>query len=326
MSEPELSIIVVNWNTKDLLRDCLRSIAANGNHLSYEVLVWDNNSRDASAAMVREEFPHVRLFASEENLGFGPGNNAAAKHAKGEFILLLNPDTEVRGDVLQKTLAFMKKHSDVGALGVRQVETTGVIQASCGNLPSIYVLLAQNFLSQMARLKSAKLVEGLASLFRVQIPTMGRLARYFDFHQICDTGWVMGAFTLLPRSFVEKTGLFDESFVMYGEDLDLCARVHELGGRVVFFGQGEILHHGGMSVKAIPIKSETLRYVAMIHYYRKHHPLTAWIYRLFIGGSAIVLLAKSFLASQDLKNDLWLRGRARFGAALKPSWLDFLKA
>lgn len=317
---PRLSIVIINWNTKGMLRECLRSIRASG-YTNLETIVWDNHSSDGSCEVVRNDFSEVKLIASNENLGFGAGNNAALAHARGDYILLLNPDTELRGDILNQVTDFLQQRQDVGVVGVRQVEKDGVLQASCGNLPSLRVMFLQQCMTALSIIGAHRLLTRLSRWSGVMIPPSGRLAIFFDFNGISEVGWVMGAFMMMPRHVAERTKLFDESFVMYGEDIDLCARIHQLGFKVAYFGGAEILHHGGASVKKIPVKSDAMRFVAMAHYYQKHHASSALIYRLFLGGASLVLILSGLIfRNQDAK----ARGCARLRAAWSPSWGDFL--
>lgn len=316
-----LSIVIVNWNTRDLLRACLNSIPSAVGARDLEVIVLDNHSADQSAGMVRKEFPNVKLIASERNLGFGPGNNAAITYANGEYILLLNPDTELRGDVLLQVLDYMRERPEVGAAGVQQIETDGTRQCSCGDLPSLAVMFAQACMCFFARRNLYKSVTLIRRLFGLKVSPHRDLAKFFDFNQIIETDWIMGAFMMLRRDVVQKTKLFDESFKMYGEDLDLCARIHHVGKKVVYFGRGEILHHGSITMRSIPVQSDGLRFVAMVRYYQKHHPYTAWLYRLILGSASFALWFKG-LISKNL--DSRERGKTRLRAAVSPSWGGFL--
>jgi GT2 family glycosyltransferase len=316
-----LSIIIVNWNTRDLLDACLRSIQLHANPILHEIIVYDNHSADGSAEMVRQKYPGIILVAGSENIGFGPANNLALDSASGEYILLLNPDTEIRADTLQTVLQLMEDRSDLGICGVRQDEASGAKQSSCGNFPSLWVMLVQQMMFIAARRGRLDMVGWMSERFSIPLMPVKELLPYFHFDSIVEVDWVMGAFMMVKRSAVPPEGLFDERFVMYGEDLDLCARVRKNGFLIAYCGTASILHHGGASTKSVPIMADAMHSVAMVHFYRKHHPFTSLIYQVILAMGSLVLFLKATLAGEP---DQAARGLARFRAAICPSWTRFL--
>ncbi len=258
-SSPYLSILIVNWNVCDLLRDCLRSIDAGRGDLVLEVIVVDSASADGSAAMVAAQFPWVSLIACEENVGFPRGNNIALARARGRALLLLNPDTVIVGDALPLLLAYLDAHPDAGVIGPQLLNSDGSIQSSRRRFPT---LLTGYFESTW--------LQGLAP---------GLLRRYYALDlpddAPADVDWLTGACLLVPRSAYEEVGGLDEGYYMYSEELDWCRRIKATGRRVVYYPAAQVIHHSGQSSD----QAVTARHVnfqrAKLRYYRKYHGRTA---------------------------------------------------
>lgn len=312
-----LSIIIVNWNTRDLLRDCLASVLQYPPAGTYEIIVVDNDSHDRSADMVAAEFPQVQLIRSDKNLGFGKANNLAAQASTGQQILLLNPDTLVHENTFATTRAYLAQHPQCGVVGVKQLETDGFIQSSCGHFPSLSVMFKQQFLGLLCTIGLASVVPTIARAWNFQLTPIKKLRRFWDFDQTASVGWVMGAYMLMPREVVEKTGLFDERFVVYGEDLDLCQRIHHLGYDVVYLGAASITHFGGASTKEMSARADAAHFVASIILYEKHHGKAAQrIYRTVLAcGFVAQFVIKQ--AKAILKSDAAAQKHARDTLQLK---------
>lgn len=250
-----LSVIIVNWNVRDLLRECLRSIEAGKGDLPLEIIVVDSASSDDSVAMVRSEFPSVRLFACTENVGFPRGNNIGLREATGEYLLLLNPDTVVLGDALAVLAGFLQANSDVGAVGPRLLNSDGSVQSSRRRFPTF----ATGFFE-------STWLEGLAP---------GVLRRYYALDlpddATSDVDWLTGACIMVPRSAYEEVGGMDEGYFMYSEELDWCRRIKETGRRVVYYPAARVIHHVGKSSE----QAVTARHInfnrAKLRYFRKYH-------------------------------------------------------
>jgi len=266
----DLSIIIINWNVRDLLRDCLRSIDAGRGTLALEVIVVDSASADGSADMVAAEFPWVVLVRCDENVGFPRGNNIALARARGRALLLLNPDTVVMGDVLTILLAYLDAHPDVGVVGPQLLNADGSVQSSRRRFPT---LLTGYFESTW--------LQGLAT---------GLLRRYYALDlpddAPADVDWLTGACLLVPRAAYEEVGGLDEGYFMYSEELDYCRRVKATGRRVVYYPAAQVIHHSGQSSD----QAVTARHVnfqrAKLRYYRKYHGrLAAGALRLFLLAS-----------------------------------------
>ena len=232
--EMVLSIIIVNWNVRDLARTCVQSVRRDlllpVEH--YEILVVDNASSDGSAAMFRAEFPQITLIASPVNLGFGAGCNKAYALARGEFILLLNPDTEAIGHVLDGLLAIMRSRPRAAIVAPRLVNADLSYQSASGGAFPTLCNVAWNYLFLKNVLPA-----------RLAPPT---LFLDGDPRALLSIDWVSGASMLLRRQAIGAQ-IFDESFFMFGEDMDVCDRVRRDGWEVLYAGQHSIIHHHGRS-------------------------------------------------------------------------------
>ena len=250
-----LSVLIVNWNVRELLRECLRSIERGRGDLEVEVIVVDSASSDGSAAMVAAEFPWVTLLPQGENVGFPRGNNIALAHARGDYLLLLNPDTVVLGDALPALVAYLQAHPDVGVVGPQLHIPDGSVQSSRRRFPT----LATGFLE-------STWLEGLAP---------GVLRRYYALDlpddAPADVDWLTGACLMAPRAVYARVGGLDEGYFMYSEELDWCRRIVAAGWRVVYYPAARVVHHVGKSSE----QAVTARHInfqrAKLRYFRKYH-------------------------------------------------------
>jgi len=256
-TEMKLSIIIVNYNVKHFLEQCLSSVRKAGRGLSMEVFVVDNNSVDSSTTMVAEKFPEAILIANKKNVGFSRANNQAIKKARGEYILLLNPDTVLEDDTLSKVVEFMDEHPEAGGLGVKMIDGKGnFLPESKRGLPTPSVAFYKIF--------------GLSKFFpRSRIFGKYHLG-YMDKEEIHEVDVLSGAFMLLRKETLEKTGLLDESFFMYGEDIDLSYRITQAGYKNYYYPKTRIIHYKGESTKKGSINYVFVFYNAMIIFARKH--------------------------------------------------------
>lgn len=233
MSDIKLSIIIVSYNTCELTLECIRSVKEQ-TQTPVEIIVVDNASADSTVPALREQFTDVQLIAMEDNLGFAAANNLAAKQAKGKYILLLNSDTVVLDGAIDKALAYIEAHEDIGVLGVRTLyEDRSLNATSCFAQPSLWSSLTN-------ALGLSSLMPGSA-LFNPE--HMGNWQR----DSLRDVGAITGCFFLLKRELWEQLEGFDEAFFMYSEDTDLSARVLKQGLRCVHYPDAEIIHYGGRS-------------------------------------------------------------------------------
>ncbi len=253
----KLSVVIVNYNVKYFLEQCLHTALKAASKLSSEIIVVDNDSVDGSNQMVEEKFPEVILIPNKENVGFSKANNQAIRIAKGEYILLLNPDTVVEEDCFQKIVAFMDKTPDAGGLGVKMIDGKGrFLPESKRGLPTPEVAFWK--------------MSGVSSLF----PRSKRFGRYhlgyLDNNQIHEVDVLAGAFMLLRRKTLAKVGLLDEDYFMYGEDIDLSYRITKGGYKNYYYPETTIIHYKGESTKKGSINYVKVFYNAMIIFAGKH--------------------------------------------------------
>jgi GT2 family glycosyltransferase len=265
---PDISVVIVSYKVPELLRVCLSSLRREAVGCSYEVIVVENASGDGSAELVRDEFPDARLIALDRNAGFAAGSNLGARAAQGDYVLMLNPDTELVGDTLTALLAYARAHPQAGLVGGRTLSPSGELDpGSCWGAQSLWSLFC--------------FASGMSTLFR--------RSRLFNPESL--GGWprdsarrvdiVTGCLCLAPRSVWEHLGGFDETFFMYGEDADLAARARSLGYHPAITPDAVIVHHVGASSLSVEKREMNLR--CRVALARKH-----WSPRR--AGAAIVLL------------------------------------
>ncbi len=254
----KLSIVIVNYNVKYFLEQCLHSVYKACKGLDSEVYVVDNNSVDGSIKMIREKFPEVRLIENKDNKGFSRANNQAIRKAKGDYILLLNPDTIVEDDTLTKCVQFMDEHADAGGLGIKMLDGKGkFLPESKRGLPTPAVAFFKVF--------------GFSSLFpKSKIFGKYHLG-YLDKDKTHQVDILSGAFMLLRKSVLDQIGLLDETFFMYGEDIDLSYRITQAGYKNYYFPESRIIHYKGESTKKSSMNYVFMFYTAMIIFAKKHY-------------------------------------------------------
>ena len=263
-----LSIIIVNWNTKNFLAKCLDSIYAQMNAWmnerskcsnvstfkldNTETFVVDNASTDGSPDMVCERYPWVNLVASSENLGFACANNLAVERSKGEFILLLNPDTFIHKGALHRLFAFLNEHPDVGAVGPKLINPDGSLQVSVTPAPSLsreaWRLFHLDRLCPLSQYPRSTLQEKDAQ----------------------DVDVLMGACLMLRREVYDDIGLFDEQFFMYSEEVDLCLRIQQAGWRICWLPDAVVTHYGAGSTSQVADEMFIELYRNKVKFFRKH--------------------------------------------------------
>jgi len=228
-----VSIIIINWNTCDILSDCLVSVYEQTQSISFEVIVIDNASTDGSTEMVKKEFPQVILIQNKENKGFAAANNQGIAQAKGRYILLLNSDTIILDNAIEKSVRFADAHPEAAVVGCRVLNTDRTLQPTCFMSPSILnLLLSSSYLY--------KCFPQSRFFGRERMTWWGR-------DTIREVDVVTGCFMLVRREAVEQVGMMDEQFFMYGEETDWCYRMKQAGWRIMFAPEGEIIHLGGAS-------------------------------------------------------------------------------
>ncbi len=267
----DLSIIIVSWNVRDLLLQCLRSIVESGTRCAYEIWVVDNASKDQSIERVKELFPAVHCIANPDNPGFARANNQAIRLCSGRYILLLNPDTKVFPGALDALVRFLDDHPTVGAAGSRLLNPDGSLQASCFPFPTLgrefWRLFHLDRLYPLALYRQAE--------WDTSIP------RQVDV--------VQGTSLILRRAALDQVGLLDESYFVYTEETDLCYRLSRAGWQLFWVPQSQVIHYGGQSTQQVAVQMFLSLYRTKVHFFRKHYGLAAaWLYRL------VLLLASLF--------------------------------
>lgn len=291
-----LSIVIVNYNTKELTKQTLNSIYNKERNFQYEVFVSDNGSTDGSIDMIKNEFSQVKIIKNRKNLGFAKANNVAIKRAKGRYVLLLNSDTVVVDDCLEKSLDYMDKHPNIGALGCKVVLTNGELDIACRrSFPTPEVSFYR-----MLRLSKF-------------FPKSKRFAKYnltyLDENETYEVDSLVGAFMLVRREAIDKIGLLDEDFFMYGEDIDWCYRIKQDGWKIVYYPEAQIIHYKGGSSKKKNPKLIYEFYRAMYLFYNKHYKdKYPWLITMFIymGIGAILglkLIINLFKPKGGKRND-----------------------
>ena len=291
-----LSVIIVNYNVKYYLEQCLESVRRASEGLQVEVFVVDNLSTDGSVAYLRERFPEVTFIENRENVGFSRANNQAIRQSKGKYVLLLNPDTIVGEDTFVRTISFMEAHPEAGGAGVYMLNTDGTFAPeSRRGLPTPFVAFCK--------------MSGLAALFP-KSRLFGRYyMRYLNENEANEMEVISGAYMMLRREALDKVGLLDEDFFMYGEDIDLSFRILQ-GGYKNYFVPARILHYKGESTKKSSYRYVYVFYQAMRLFFRKHYGHYSFIVSLPINT---VIWVRSFMAY--VGNQLRYRRRPKVASA-----------
>ncbi|MCS7308636.1 MAG: glycosyltransferase family 2 protein [Armatimonadetes bacterium] len=305
-----LSIIIVNWNTREHLRACLRSLFAYPPHEPFEVWVVDNASSDGSVAMVQTEFPRVRLIVNETNLGYGRANNQALRRASGEFALILNSDIEATPNALQALIDFMRQHPEAQAAGGQLILPNGKIQPSCSERLTLWAVFCEQSL--------------LAKAFPRSRLFGGYTLTWWSYDSVREVEQVVGACLLFRRQPDGSFPLFDERYFMYAEDTELCHRIRRAGGRIYYVPHARFKHHLGASSEQENVRTEMVKAYnrSRLLFFREVYG--AWsvpVYRLLIGMGALLRLT--------LWLGAWLVGKPSRGRAARHVamfWEVFLDA
>jgi len=272
---PDLTIIIVNWNVKELLGDCLRSIYSQTKTISFEVVAVDNASSDGSVEMVEKEFPQVKLIANKENLGFAKGNNQAIRESKGRYFMLLNPDTIVVGNALATMVLFMDNRRDAGAIGPRILNPDKTVQLTCGRYSPTLLTELLDFTK-------------LSSVFPKSRIFGKSLMGFWPHNDTREVELLSGACMMVRKETIEQTGLMDEHFFLFAEETDWCYRIRKNGWKIYLNADAEIMHLWQQSVKRSSINTALESYKSMYRFFMNHHGrLSALGYRgmvfVFIG-------------------------------------------
>jgi GT2 family glycosyltransferase len=268
-----LSVAIVSWNTRDLLLDALQSLYAAPPTFPLEVIVVDNASHDGTVQAVAARFPQVVLCANTENAGYARGNNQAIERAKYPYILLLNPDVLLHPGGLETAVAFMERHPDAGALGVRQVHPDGQLQRSVRGFPSPLAVLWE--LMGLSRLLPQSRLFGAYRM------------TWFDYRHVAEVDQPMGTFLLLRRAAVRQVGLMDEAFPIFFNEVDWCLRCKRAHWKIFFTPDVEIVHYGGASTAQVGAAMAWESRRGLLRFYAKHYRAPQyWPLRLLIAAAS----------------------------------------
>ncbi len=295
MKSAKVSIIIVNWNTGDLLAECIRSVKESSimDTLPFaEILVVDNASMDHSLHQARIAFPEIRVIQNQENLGFGAANNMAAREAVGEYLLLLNPDTIVKPGAIRSLVDHLDNHPEAGAAGPKLINPDGSLQLSIYRTPTLT--------REMWRLFH------LDSIFPYNAYPPATLSATNP--QKVDT--IQGTCLLVRRDIFLSIGMFDERFFMYSEEVDLCVRIRSAGWLIHWLPQAKVVHLAGQSTKLVADQMFLMLYRNKVEFFRKHYgqPKTA-MYKLLLYLVSLsryfpgLLMKRTVLANTQLQGE-----------------------
>ncbi len=274
MLKPDISVIIVSFNTRELILACLRSVFASRGAGEIEVIVIDNASNDGSRDAIRKEFPSVEIIENRHNMGFSAASNIGLEKASGAYAVLLNSDTELRPDGLKLLREFMDAHPEAGAAGPRLVYDDGTTQPSADTAPNLLTEFLHLF--GLRRLVPGETARRLAApaLSKVSGKTVGT---YFDMYtgslEPREVDCVSGACVIARADAVAKVGGLDDKFFMYMEDMDWCVRIKETGAKVYYVPEVEVVHHVGMSGELEPATTEKVlveKYKSRLYFFQKH--------------------------------------------------------
>lgn len=252
----KLSIIIVSWNVREHLANCLRSIEEYRPCEEFEIIVVDNASSDGTVDYIKHNFPRVTTIANKENRGFAAANNQGIERSKGEYILFLNPDTIVHPNSLDALVKFMEHNEQVGACGPKLLNEDGAIQASVRRFPTFRGALYRHTAFR------------LSGVFQGQYKKL-RMTD-FGYDRQSDVDQLSGAALMARRSVINEVGAMDERFFMYYEEVDLCYRIKQASWRIVFTPKAVITHLGGQSATKIHVRTRMMKLASLLRFFRKH--------------------------------------------------------
>jgi len=253
----DISVIIVSWNAKKYLLDCLHSIVPELSNVQAEIIVVDNASSDGSPELVEKQFPKINLICNKENLGFAKANNIALEKSTGKYICLINSDVVIKEKCFDVLISYMDSHPDVGMMGPQILDTTGNIQRSCMQLPTLW----NTFCTAIV----------LDKLFPQCRLFGGKEMTYWNHDSLQEVDVINGCFWIIRREALDQVGYLDGNFFMYGEDIDWCKRFQEKGWKIIFSPEAQAIHYGGASSSNDPVRFYIEMNRANLQYYRKHY-------------------------------------------------------
>lgn len=294
----DVSIVIVSWNTREILRDCLRSIDEQAKDISYEVIVIDNASSDGSAQMVKQKFPQVTLIENADNRGFAAANNQGLQIAHGKYILLLNPDTVILEQAIDKTFKFAEENPDAAVIGIRNDDKDGQMTPNCFMFASV-----QNLIISLI---------GLHKLFPKNRFFGRERLTWWNYQSVKEVDVVAGCFMLVRHEAINQIGGLDERYFMYGEEMDWCWRFKKAGLKILYYPDARIIHYGGLSASQNPqeMRRELQRSFLLFIERRQGKPariiarilfILSGVIRLFFWGAVSLTGIKKYQTVSRLK-------------------------
>jgi len=297
VDKPDISVIIVSWNAKHYLVECLGSLSSSGPGESIEVIVVDNASTDGSPEAVEKDFPEVKIIKNETNRGFAAANNIGIEQSRGRYVCLINSDIKVLGNCLERLCDYMDSNSSIGMVGPKILNPDMTLQCSCRSFPGLW----NNFCT----------ATGLSRIFRDARLFSGEHMLFFKHDVVRRVNVLVGCFLVVRREALNQVGLLDGRFFIYSEDIDWCRRFWNAGWEVAFFPGSQAIHYRGGSSSNAPVKFAIEQDRAVLQYWKKYHQIPSQVAILFImalkhvlriGAGVLFLLIRSSKKTNTLHN------------------------
>jgi GT2 family glycosyltransferase len=278
---PELSIIIVSFNDKSHLEECLSSIEENVQNINFEILIVDNNSSDGSQEFIKQNYPEIKLISNQENVGFAVALNRGIRHSEGEFFLFLNTDTIIYAEALSLLLEELKSSPGIGAVGPALLRGENAYQVSFGRRVSFISEIFQRFF--------------LNPFYKLWLKSVQKRK---------EVGWLSAACFMTRREVVEEVGLFDEKFFLYFEDIDLCYRIRSKGWSLIFFPQARVFHKGGTTTRQDKVQSRFEYRKSQLYFYQKHNSkVSLFLLRFYLRLNFSLIRIWGFLRGKNYRRN-----------------------
>ena len=293
----DISAIIVNWNTKDLLAECLNSLSSQTYADRMEIIVVDNASSDDSMQMVKRDFPYVKVIQNQENLGFARGNNIGIRQSSGRYVCLVNSDVRLLPDCLSPLVQQLDQDTTIGIIGPKVLWPDMTLQDSCRKFPGLW-----NNLCELLRLNR---------LFPKSNFFSGEHMKHFDHTTTKNVDGLVGCFLMIRRTALDQAGVFDERFFIYSEETDLCKRFRQQNWKIVFYPGAQIIHHVRKSSEKDPFRFSFEQLKSKIKYWKKHHSRPAvaafMLIVLLNQGAKLAIDSVRYLASPKDRSQITKR-------------------
>jgi GT2 family glycosyltransferase len=258
---PEVSLVIVNWNTMDLVLKCIKSAIDTGGACAHEIIVVDNASEDDSVDAIKRDYPDVIVIRNEKNYGFAKANNIGIKKSKGRYVCLVNSDVQVLGRTIGYLIDYMDKNPRVGIVGPKILWPDMTLQDSCRKFPTLWTKLCE--------------AVALNRLFPNSSVFSGEHMQFFAHDKIKKVDSLAGCFMMIRQAALKDAGLFDEQYFIYSEETDLCKRFRAAGWDIVFLPEVSVVHHHAASTAKDPVRFAVEQQRSLLKYWKKHHSLPA---------------------------------------------------